>query len=159
LQRIAPDPMIRPLVLSVELHYLTEQLDERLLDVLVNQLGLADSISVPLYAEGYRLCNNYNRRVQQIELIHELGSLIDDIVRLPLSGAMLRLAKAPLERGGWHELMGFMDRGYDGFKQMHGGRQLLQTVREREKRILDRIYAREADPFEFEASRPDEASG
>jgi hypothetical protein len=153
-RHIAPEPTIRPLILSVELHYLTEQLDERLLDVLVNQLGVTDSITVPLYAEAYRACDNYDRRVQQIELIHELGSLIDEIVRMPLSAAMLKLAKVPLDRGGWRELMAFMERGFKAFKEMRGGREFLETVRERERCILDRIYACEPDPFEFEPSRP-----
>jgi hypothetical protein len=156
-RRLAPEPMIRPLILSVELHYLTEQLDERLLDVLVRQLSLTDTITVPLYAEAYRRCDNYDRRLQQVELIYELGSLIDKIVRMPLSGAMLNLGKLPLERGGWRELMAFMERGYNAFKHMRGGGQFLETVRERERRILDRIYACEPDPFEFDSSRGDEA--
>lgn len=156
IRRIAPERMIRPLILSVELHYLTEKLDARLLEALVDKLGVVDAISVPLYAEGYRLCNNYGLRVQQIDLIHELGSLIDDIVRMPLSGVMLKVAKAPLEKGGWRELTGFMERGFDAFKRMRGGKDFLKFVRTRERRILDRIYAHEADPFEFESSTRDQ---
>jgi hypothetical protein len=153
-RRIAPEPMIRPLILSVELHFLTERLDEQLLDVLVNRLGVTDAITVPLYAEAYRLCDNYVMRVKQIELIYELGTLIDGIVRMPLSGAMLKLAKLSLEKGGWRELMAFMERGYNAFKAMRGGREFLDAVREREKRILDRIYAGESEPFELDSTRP-----
>jgi hypothetical protein len=154
-RHIAPEPTIRPLMLSVELHYLTEQLDERLLEVLVNQLSLSDTITVALYAQAYRKCDNYDRRRQQIELIFELGSLMDEIVRMPLSGAMLKLAKTPLERGGWRELMEFMERGYNAFKQMRGARQFLEAVRERELHILDNIYTCKPDPFEFESPRAD----
>lgn len=156
-RHIAPEPMIRPLILSVELHYLTENLDERLLDVLVNQLGVSESITVPQYAEGYRRCDNYAQRLQQIDLIHDLGSLIDEIVRMPFSGAMLKLGKLPLERGGWHELMAFMERGYNAFKHMRGGGPFLANVRRRERRVLDRIYADEPDPFEFDGARHEEA--
>jgi hypothetical protein len=137
----------------VELHYLTEQLDARLLDVLVNQFGVTDILTVALYAEAYRVCSNYGQRRQQIELICELGSLIDEIVRMPLSGAMLGLAKAPLERGGWRELMALMQRGYNAFKKMRGAGEFLETVRGREMRILDRIYACDPDPFEFGTRR------
>lgn len=153
---LAPELMIRPLMLSVELHYLTEQLDARLLDVLVSQLGMTEAITVALYSEAYRRCDNYDRRVQQIELIYELGSLLDKIVRMPLSGTMFNLAKAPLERGGWRELMAFMERGYIAFKKMRGGREFLERVRDRERRILDRIYAFEPDPFQLETPRGDQ---
>lgn len=148
---IAPEPMVRPLVLSVELHYLTEQLDNALLAVLVSQLGLGDAISVPLYVEAYRRCDNYDRRVQQIELIYKLGGLIDTAVRMPMSGAMLNLARLPLERGGWSELIAFMQRGYKAFRHLRGADEFLVTVRQRETRILDRIYAANLDPFEFES--------
>jgi hypothetical protein len=46
-----------------------------------------------------------------------------------------------------------MERGFNAFKQMRGGRQFLETVRERERRILDRIYTCAPDPFEFEPRR------
>jgi hypothetical protein len=152
-RHIAPEPMIRPLMYSVELHSLTEQLDAHLIDLLVNQLGVGNAITVPAYAEAYRLCDNYDRRVQQIELIFEVGSQLDKIVQMPLSGAMLQISKVPLERGGWRDLMAFMERGFNAFRQMRGGRQFLETVRERERRILDRIYAGAPDPFEFETRR------
>ncbi len=147
LRRVAPEPMVRPLVLTVELHYLTERLDEQLLEVLVQQLGLNGSLTVALYAEAYRLCDNYATRVKQIDLIHEIGELLNAAVRMPLSGTIMSLAKVTLERAGWADLMAFTERGYKAFKQMRGANEFLDTIRMRELDILDRIYARDPDPF------------
>ena len=37
--------------------------------MLVDQLGVTDSIAREQYAAGYRLCDNYDERVRQIDLI------------------------------------------------------------------------------------------
>ncbi len=43
--------------------------------MLVDQLGVTDSIAREQYAAGYRLCDNYDERVRQIDLITQvLGS-------------------------------------------------------------------------------------
>jgi hypothetical protein len=147
LRHIAPEALIRPLVLTVQLHYLTEELDQQLLDVLVQRLGLEDTITVALYAEAYRLCDNYQARLRQIDLLYEIGKLLDSGVRMPFSGAVLGLAKNALQHAGWADMMAFMERGYKAFKRMRGAKELLNTIRTRETRILDRIYAQDPDPF------------
>ncbi len=148
-RRFIPAPMLRPLALTVKLHHLTEALDQQLLDVLVNQLGVTDTITVPLYAEAYRRCDNYAERVRQIDLIYEIGKKLDGLVRSPVVGAMLTVAKGPARRAGWTELVDFLEHGYTAFKRMHGGEYFLTTIREREMSCLDRIYANDPDPFGF----------
>jgi hypothetical protein len=151
LQHILPDALIRPLALTVELHHLTEALDQRLIDVLTGQLGVTDTITTALYAEAYRICDNYDERVRQIDLVHQIGSRLDGVVSSPLTSAMLAVSKGPARAAGWGELTDFLEKGYRAFKHMRGARHFLDTVRERELRILDRIYASDPDPFEFES--------
>lgn len=147
MQHFIPETMLHPLSVTVELHRLTNELDNRLLDALVNRLGVTDTITPELYAEGYRVCDNYAERVQQIDLIHEIGRRLDGIVRSPLTGAMLNVAKGPARRAGWTELTDFLERGYKAFKHMRGSKYFVETVRKREMRILDRIFAKHPDPF------------
>jgi len=151
LQHILPDALIRPLALTVELHQLTEALDQRLIEVLTGRLGVTDTITPELYAEAYRICDNYDERVRQIDLVHQIGSRLDGAVRSPLTGGMLAVSKGPARAAGWGELTDFLENGHRAFKHMRGARRFLDTVREREKQILDRIYASEPDPFGFES--------
>ncbi len=152
LQHILPDALIRPLAMTVELHHLTEALDQRLIDVLTQQLGVTDTITPALYAEAYRICDNYDERVRQIDLVHQIGSRLDGAVRSPLTGAMLAVSKGPARKAGWGELTDYLENGYRAFKHMRGARVFLDTVREREQRILGRIYASDPDPFGFDES-------
>ena len=150
MQRFVPANLLRPLTKTIQLYDLTNELDERLLEVLVGQLGGAADLSEAKYAEAYRLCDNYVARVRQIETICQIGQQLDEIIRLPLTGTALRMASVPARRAGWTELTGFMERGYTAFKKMGGADYFLDTVRTRERRILDRIYSAEPDPFKLE---------
>ena len=161
MRRFVPDEISRPAALTIKLHRMTEALDRKLLDVLVNQLGVTDSITVEQYAEGYRRCDNYHERVEQIDAIIEICEHLDGIVRNPVTGPALSIAKRPLRGAGYGEVVTFLERGYDSFKRMHGSRHFRKTLKEREMGILDRIYANDPDPFHSEISStpsPEETS-
>jgi len=159
MRRFIPGAMLRPLALTVKLHHLTEALDQHLLEVLMNQLGVTETITVALYAEAYRRCDNYTQRVKQIDMIVEIGERLDGLVKSPLTAMMLNVAKGPARRAGWVELVDFLEHGYTAFKHMHGGKYFLTTIRQREIDALDRMYANNPDPFGFQASEVPEASG
>jgi hypothetical protein len=146
MRRFVPDAVSRPAALTIKLHRMTEALDRKLLEVLVNQLGVSDSITVEQYAEAYRRCNNYRERVEQI------CEHIDGIVRNPITGPALSIAKRPLRGAGYGEVVSFLERGYDSFKRMHGSRHFRKTLQEREMSILDRFYTHDPDPLRFEMS-------
>lgn len=150
MRRVFPESLIHPLKLTVEVHALTRDLDERLLKVLVTDCGVEDQITEPQYAEAYRRCDNYPERIRQIELVHKIGLELDEIVHQPISGLALTLAKAPARRAGWVELTEFVEHGYTAFRQMRDTTFFLDTIRQREKLILDNIYAEEAEPFSIE---------
>jgi hypothetical protein len=154
MRRFVPDAVSRPAALTIKLHRMTEVLDRKLLEVLVNQLGITDSITVEQYAEAYRRCDNYRERVDQIDAIIEICEHIDGIVRNPITGPALGVAKRPLRGAGYGEVVSFLESGYDSFKRMHGSRHFRKTLQEREMGLLDRFYAHDPDPFRFEMSLP-----
>jgi hypothetical protein len=154
MQRLIPDSLLRPLTVTVHLHGMTNDLDARLLDALVNRLGVTDTITPELYAEGYRVCDNYDERKEQIELSCEIAERLDGVVRAPLTGMMLTVAKGPARSAGWTELTDFLERGYKAFKHMRGSRYFVETIRKRERRILDRIFERHPDPLGFNNNLP-----
>lgn len=145
--KILPERVLHTLRVVVELHYFTDELDELLLDVLLNEVGMKDTLTAEQYAEAYRLCDNYDDRAKQIAMIVEVGDGVDRLVRLPLIGMTVRLARRPARMAGWHELQDFLERGFAAFKQMGGAAEFLNTVQQREMQILDRIFAGHPEPF------------
>jgi hypothetical protein len=147
MRRILPPEIRRSLELVMELNIVTDSLDHELLRVLVNELGLGDSLDSQMYAEGYRRCNNYDERVRQIDLILATGRAIDRLIHRPAVGLALHLARGPAFLGGWHELQDFLERGYAAFKRMGRADDFLLTITGRERKILDQIYAGAPEPF------------
>lgn len=147
LSRFIPEPMLRLLADSIRLNQLSADLDQRLLRVLVDDLGVTDSISSEQYAEGYRRCDNYAERSTQIELLISVIREVSEGSQLPLVNTTLRLARLPAQRAGWLELHDFLLRGYLAFKKLGGSKLFADTIERRESRILDQIYSRAEDPF------------
>lgn len=154
LQKFIPAQLLRPLTLAIAVHSLTHQMDQKVLDIMVGELGMTTTMSQALYTEAYRRSNNFNDRVKQIEWIHQIGQNLDDIVRQPLTGPTVAAIRGPARAAGWGELVEFLDRGYASFKHMKGARQFLETVRTRERRALDKIYAHDPLPYGFDPDQP-----
>lgn len=151
--KVLPDAALHGVGLAVELDALSEELDARLLDVLVRELGVRGELTEEAYAEGYRRCDNYDRRGHQIELIREVGKDLAQLVRKTMVSAMLRGMRAPARAAGCGELQDFLERGFRAFRQMKDPQRFLDTIQTREMQILDRIYAGAPRPFDLDRTR------
>jgi hypothetical protein len=58
------------------------------------------------------------------------------------------MVKAPAQRAGWADLVDFLERGRQAFKPMKDVKTFVDTIAERERGILDRIYAGDQQGFE-----------
>jgi hypothetical protein len=154
LQKFIPAQLLYPLTLTIAVHTLTQQLDQQLLKMMTDELGLTDRVTLALYTEAYRRCDNFDDRVKQIEWIRDIGQRLDEIVRQPLTGPTVAVIRGPARNAGWSELVDFLDRGYAAFKHMRGAKQFIEVIRTRERRALDRIYANAPDPYGFDPDEP-----
>lgn len=132
-----------------ELNNQVRELDALLLQALVEKLNLTDTLTAEMYAEAYRLCDNYEDRKYQIELltaiIHDVGAGVRD----PLVGPTLKLARIPASLGGWNEMYEFAIRGYEAFRSMRQPGVFAHTIESREMKILDNIFNSRDNPFDL----------
>lgn len=147
--KFLPAPLLKPLSRAIELNTMTRELDHSLSDTLVNQLGVTTQISEAQYAEAYRICDNYDTRVRQIEMIVEIGKDLSRIAHLPLIAFAIRMAKRPAHKAGWHQMQSFLERGLSAFKSMKTPYEFLEIISTRERKILDQIYQNHPNPFDI----------
>ncbi|MFN8376412.1 MAG: hypothetical protein U0694_26515 [Anaerolineae bacterium] len=147
LSRVVPAPMLQLLTDTIELNQMSDSLDTQLVRVLVDELGVSDSITAEQYAEAYRRCDNYAERIQQLKLVNTIVTLVGEGAHLLVVRVALGMLRGPANKAGWTELYGFLERGYDAFKQMRNVGIFAGTIMQREKRVLDRIYANDPNPF------------
>jgi hypothetical protein len=147
LSRFIPAPMLSLVAAAIELNQLSNNLDTRLIDALVNELGMLDAITPALYSAGYRLCDNYAERVHQIDLMSRILQEVGEGAGQPLVAITLKAARLPAKRFGWQDLHDFLVRGHAAFRRLGRHNELASTIRQREMQILDRIFAGEEEPF------------
>jgi hypothetical protein len=118
-----------------------------LVRALVDQLGVKDTLTPELYAEAYRICDNYAERAHQIDLTRSILMQVGEGARLIVVGAAMKIAKVPAQRAGWGEPYDFLERGHAAFKQLRDVKTFVGTIAQRERRILDQIFSGNPDPF------------
>ena len=146
-RKVLPERAVAVLADVVNLSALTNELDDRLIHALVDELGVTDTITLEQYAAAYRICDNYDERLRQIQLIEEIGRGIDRMIKIPFIAIALRLAHAPAVLAGWGELQEYLEHGFSAFKHMKGADDFMKAIIGRETRILDAIFANEPEPF------------
>lgn len=152
MRRFLPEATLRPLQLALQVNEMTQQLDLALAQAMQTHLGVVDRFEQWQYEEGYRLCNNYDLRVQQIDLIVAVGQRLELVRHLPFIGMTLHLARGPAHRLGWYDMQDFLERGYAAWKGLRRPDVFLRTIEQRETAILNRIYrqpggAPDSNPF------------
>jgi hypothetical protein len=149
LAKILPEGLLRLLSDVVEMNHLSNALDSSLLHVLQNELGMIDSITSESYTRAYQICDNYDQRKYQIDLLAQLLRKAGRGASLPVAGVTLRLAAIPARQTGWDDLYQFLVRGYHASRPMLNDLDFfITTIQLREMTILDKIFSGDPNPFQ-----------
>ena len=148
--KLMPEAGLHSVGLALELDALSEELDARLLDLLEARSASRSGILETEYCEAYRCCDNYALRKHQIGLFRGVGDTLAGAVQKPLLYSLLRGMRRPARLAGFGELQDFLERGLRAFRHMDDASEFLETIEGRETRILDRIYAGNAHPFDLD---------
>lgn len=145
--RLLPEKVLATAADAMELQVLTRQLDAAMTAALFEELGI-EVIDVASYTEGYRLCQAFDQRRQQIDLLASLAQRLETYVHSRLLHTTLRMAHGPARMIGLGELQSFLERGFSAFRRMGGSEHFVATIVARETRYLHAIEAGSTDPFQ-----------
>jgi hypothetical protein len=142
MSRMLPRSAVESASLAIELESLSEDLDQRLARALAP--GPLDAAS---YGKAYRESSRPQERQHQIDLIDAVGQRLDKLVTKPFVHATLKLMRQPARLAGLSDLQDFLEHGFNAFSAMHGAEHFLALVREREERIMSRLFSGASEPF------------
>ena len=140
--RILPESAVETAALAIELEALSEALDQRLAHALA-----PGPIDEAAYGAAYRASSTPKEREHQIDLIEAVGLRLDALVHRAFVASTLKLMRKPAHLAGLGDLQDFLERGFDAFRRMDGSEAFLAVLRERETRILSRLFSGAAAPF------------
>lgn len=136
---------IESLAQALELNALSMTLDHELAGVLVNELEMdatqgGTALTPQMYAEAYRLCDNYDQRIAQIDLAVEAAAILERAVKKKMIYLTVKVARGPAKAAGFGELQSFLERGLAAFKKMKGSHKFLDALAARERHVLDALH-------------------
>lgn len=152
--RMLPERVIATVAKAMELNTLSQELDR----LLLTRLPRADGVfSVAQYCRAFRAMGHRAERMRQVQLIGDIGSGLDGVVRKPFIHAALVMMRQPARLAGLAVLHDFLERGFDAFHKMRGAELFLATIDRRERALIDRIMDGDDAPF-ADPLAPDEVS-
>lgn len=147
-ERLFPHDVADMAAALARLHALTESLDH----AMARTVPLPADNEAAAYVRAWKIVGRREDRQRQLEAVLEMGTEMARLTRLPGLRLMLRMMRAPAAAAGLASLQRFLESGFDtfaGVARVRGGAErFLQTIREREQRLIDLLS--DGDPIACE---------
>lgn len=140
-RHVIGDEIYVGLVRLLDLHSLTDRLDEEVAGALV-AMGRPLEFTEPEYEEAYRRLDNYDERLLQIDLIIESLEFTHHVSQMTLIGVVLKSAKIATGFFSKDRTVELLERAYSMLRHIKSITYLVEEVRKREVARLDRIYGK-----------------
>ncbi len=135
LVRLFPREVVVTVQTLGELHALSESLDTAM-----GEAVQGAQVDLTGYIEVWQQVGRHADRETQIVLTRRVGDALDGYIRNPLLRHSLRLMRGPARLAGLAELQGFLETGFDTFREMRGAQQFLDTVVRRERGVAAWLF-------------------
>ncbi len=147
MKRFLPDRVLYIMSEAFELQAMSLEFDMNMARCMSRRK--IDALDMERYGELYLEGGDKPGRERQIELIRKLGYDLEKLVRKPLVNALVRLLRGPAHAAGFGALQEFLESGLGSFRAMSDVRYFNETIYERERDAMERLFAGEARPFGF----------
>lgn len=136
LVRLFPHEIVATVRCLAELHALSESLDSAM--AMAMPAGDLDRAG---YVAAWQAVGQVEQRERQIALMLEIGQALDRYTRKPLLRHSLRMMRLLAQAAGLAALQGFLESGFDTFREMRGAEDFLRTVATRERALAAALFA------------------
>jgi hypothetical protein len=151
LTRLLPEDFLITAADAIELGALSHALDLRMVRKLEARHRGTPKLDAERYAQAYRDCGLPRLRRRQIDLIVEVGEALDDAVKHPMLGRVLKLSRLPARAAGLTDLQQFLERGFGAFGKLGGAEEFLAIIERQEREVSRRLFAGHPRPFQMDA--------
>lgn len=135
------------------LHALTESLDHAVARASVP----ADVDDLAGYVQAWNAAGRRADRERQLATVVAIGTEMTRLTRLRGLRTMLRMMRGPASAAGLGALQRFLEHGFDTFaavaRRRGGAERFLQTIQEREQRLLEMLFESDRGASEAELRR------
>jgi hypothetical protein len=134
--RVLPHEVVRTIADLMELHSLTEELDQRMAAALNSA-----EIDEASYRGAWLQIGRRLDRERQVALLLESGRALDRHTRSKVVLTTLRVMRRPAQAAGYGRLQAFLEAGMSAFAGMAGAQDFLRVIEHNEARTIDDLFS------------------
>jgi len=131
--------MITAVTQVIELHELSDMLDDRMVEQMM-AFGIGEDMDMDQYQEIYRSLDNYDQRIYQIKLSTEVTRAFHKLSRKWVVALSLKTVRTAAHLIGMGKIIDFVYEGYDGFRAIKNIDFFVETVEKREMAWHNEIW-------------------
>jgi len=135
--RVLPDEVMHTIADLIELHSLTEELDQQM----AAALSSAD-LDERSYRGAWQVIGRRSDRERQLALLLATGHALDRYTRSRVLAATLRVMRKPARAAGLGQLQAFLETGMTAFAGMRGAGDFLALIEANESRTIRDFFDR-----------------
>lgn len=135
--RLFPQAVVETAASLAEVHALTEQFDD---DMARRWLAVSAPTLPARYIQCWRMVGDRPARFRQLDVVLHLGRELDRLTRTRGLRSLLKMMRAPAAAAGLSALQGFLESGFDAFREMKGASEFLALIERRESAWIDALF-------------------
>lgn len=123
--------MISAVSMVIELHELSDRLDNRMVEKMIENRVETD-MNMEQYQEIYRQLDNYEERIYQIRLVTRVNRAFHRLSKMWVVGLSLKTVRTAAHVLGMGKITDFIHEGYVGFRKIVNIDEFVDTIEYRE---------------------------
>ncbi len=140
--RLFPGEVVQTVAKLAQLHALSEHLDTAMARAVQGPAPL----DAQRYRDAWRTVGDRPGRLQQIDLVHQVGLALVRYTTHPKLGSALRMMRLPARAAGLSALQSFLERGFNTFAGLQDPKAFLNTIHRRESDLADELFGPSPPP-------------
>lgn len=141
MSRMLPDKALNAVATAMELNARVLGVNLSICRELHEEISIDTEITEASYCSACRRASQLEECLELVHLTAELGRSLDDVIRIPMMGLMLRAMRTPVRLAGFGVLQSFLETGYKTFNALEDVDRFLDDMTVRMTEVFTRIFA------------------
>lgn len=148
-EKILPENAIRTGLKSVGLAVLAMQLDEQVATQLLKDYPAEQKIDDEMMRLTLIKLDQEKERLQQLDLLDELGSALDKYMRSFIMHTAFKMCKGTAAKYNFELMYDFIGEGFVAMKPLKSAAIFIKSFTAQERQIVENVHLGKQDPFKI----------